>query len=628
MNKISRTQIISLILCFALVIPSLCFAATSTTASAAEYVFEERLLYGGTAIDVGNMIYYAAEDGLRLRAYGSDESRLLLTLDVSYLNYSRGKLWFIADNKVCSCLTDGSYLEVYRSYDEEISHLYVSDEFIYILRDESVFSLSEDSDECVFTRDGMKGFIPEYGTFRWVSDNPGYTDLPDELGDEIYIEYPDEYLTHYVNLNGEDVPASEVQGASGGDESAVTSTAINYTGPYVNVGNVTLPLANHMPGTFFSKNGQACLCHHTSATYCIENEGNCNCMRYYPTGNKATCDVDLLGAQCFAFARMVFYSCFGFIDHSMNSSLYYNVGTLQSGAVTANTLRELFMKAAPGAHVRMAAGHSVSILTMDDDFLVIYHGNAGGDGVVAAPCVVSTRRYTWEQFANSAAKGILYINMPYNYPGTSVRLTEKITGYYRLNANLNLRSAANTQSASLSVIPNGTIITVSEVNGYWGKTAYGGNTGWVFLEYATYYSGLSIQPSSGGTYTRDADGKYIRGSALKQTLDLFEQNFDKQNITVTSAEGTLLSDDDYVGTGCSVSIEVGGETVDSAVIVISGDVNGNGFIDVGDYVLIKRAVIGTVSLKNERYAAADISGDGSVGPDDYVMVRRYFLGTL
>ena len=96
MKKISRTQILSLILCFALVIPSLCFAASSTTVSAEEYVFEERLLYGGTALDIGDMIYCAAEDGLRLRAYGSDESLLLLPLDVSYLNYSRDKLWFIA----------------------------------------------------------------------------------------------------------------------------------------------------------------------------------------------------------------------------------------------------------------------------------------------------------------------------------------------------------------------------------------------------------------------------------------------------------------------------------------------------------------------------------------------------
>ena len=224
-------------------------------------------------------------------------------------------------------------------------------------------------------------------------------------------------------LNGE-----EQGGAARAAAPAAAGTAIDYQGPYVQVGATRLPLADHMPGTYFSKNGRACVCHHTADRYCIESVGNCNCMRYYPTGYAATCEIDLLGAQCFAFARLVFYKCFGFIDHAgINAGRFHSVGSLSRGAATANTVRELLGKANTGAHVRLSAGHSVSILTMDENFLVIYHGNAGGDGVPSSPCVVSTRRYTWAQFADRAAQGIEYVNVPNEYHGpmTGYQISEE-----------------------------------------------------------------------------------------------------------------------------------------------------------------------------------------------------------
>ena len=268
-----------------------------------------------------------------------------------------------------------------------------------------------------------------------------------------------------------------------------------YSGPYVTVGTTTLPLADHMPGTFFTRNGEACTCHYS--TDCIANGSACNCMRYYPTGNKDTCEIDLMGVQCFGFARLVFYKCFGFLDHSMNSSLYYSVGSLSRSAVNATSIKNLLMKAAPGAHVRLSKGHSVSILTMDEDFIVIYHGNAGGDGIASQSCIVSTRRFTWAEFAEYSAAGVDYVNMPYNYPDSSVILTEKKVGYYRITSDngLRLRKEPNTNAEILAVIPFNTIVEVTETNQFWGKTTHEGNSGWLFLEYTTFYSALEIAPS-------------------------------------------------------------------------------------------------------------------------------------
>lgn len=401
------------------------------------------------------------------------------------------------------------------------------------------------------------------------------------------------------------------------------SAAASYSGPYVNVGNVTLPLEDHMPGSFFTQDGGPCDCHDT--VDCIANGAGCNCMRYYPTGDKETCEVDLLGVQCFGFARLVFYKCFGFIDHSMNSSLYYNVGSLSSSQINESSVKNLLMKAAPGAHVRLAQGHSVSILTMDEDFIVIYHANAGGDGVTTQPCVVSTRRYTWAQFATAAKAGILYVNMPYNYPDSSVVLTKKEIGYYKITSDngLHHRAETSTSSQSYGVIPYGTIIEVTEVDGFWGKTKYNGKTGWVFLEYTTFYSALKISPS-GNTFVIGDDG-YLRGIAWKMDFDAFSEHFDKQSLNVTSQSGADLSSDGYISTGAKVSLVIDGKTLDTATACLAGDVNCNGILDVGDYIIARRAYFGTFKLTDVQKSACDVSGNGEIDMNDYIYIKRYFF---
>ncbi len=401
-----------------------------------------------------------------------------------------------------------------------------------------------------------------------------------------------------------------------------TAEATAYTGPYVNVGSVTLPLADHMPGTFFTKNGKACNCHYS--TDCIANGSACNCMRYYPTGNKATCEVDLLGVQCFGFSRLVFYKCFGFIDHSMNSSLFYNVGSLSGGAVNETSVKNLLRKAAPGAHVRLSKGHSVSILTMDDDFIVIYHANAGGDGVTTEPCVISTRRYTWEAFAESAAAGIDYVHMPYNYPDSSVVLTEKAKGYYRITSDdgLRLRDESNTESTIHAVIPYNTIVKVTETDGFWGKTVYEGKTGWIFLEYTTFYSKLEINPT-GKIQLSKTDG-YLRAALWKITPEEFSEHFDKQSLVLKDASGNALASNDFIATGTKVSLVIEGKTLDSATVCLAGDVNGNGRLDVGDYLVIRRAYFGKYTLSGVYAAAADVNGSGKVDSYDYLILKQYF----
>ncbi len=407
------------------------------------------------------------------------------------------------------------------------------------------------------------------------------------------------------------------------EEQTARAVVSEYLGPYVTVGNVTLPMQEHMPGTFFTKNGKACTCHNTSSNYCIQSVGNCNCMRYYPTGDVSTCEVDLLGAQCFAFSRLVFYKCFGFIDHSGNSSLYYSVGSLSRGSVNANSIKELMMKAAPGAHVRLAKGHSVSILTMDNESITIYHANAGGDNVVSQPCIVSTRRFTWQEFADYSLAGVQYVNMPYNYPSSSGVVFAK-EGFYKLTSDVNLRAETSTQSEVLAVVPNSTVLDITQVDGYWGKTQYNGKEGWVYLLYSTLYSQKTLTPS-GTSFISDGAGN-MKSIAWQTDLDSLNEYFPKHSLVVTDSKGQQRTSNQYIATGDTLSLIVNGETLDSAVICLAGDVNSNGRLDVGDYMALKRYIFGTYKLNDMQIRAGDINANGSIDSADYTLIKRYFFG--
>ncbi len=409
---------------------------------------------------------------------------------------------------------------------------------------------------------------------------------------------------------------------SAGEVYAVDSEENSYTGPYVTVGDVTLPLSEHMPGTFFTKDGKACTCHNTASGYCIASVGNCNCMRYYPTGVKETCEVDLLGAQCFAFARLVFYKCFGFIDSSQYSSLFYSVGSLSSGEVTAESVKALLTKAASGAHVRLSKGHSVSILTMDDESITVYHGNSGGNGVATEPCVISTRRFTWEQFASYSSAGIQYVNMPYDYPDSETFVSNKV-GYYKLTSNLNLRASATTQSESLGVVPINSTVLVTAVDGYWGRIQHGELEGWIFLQYTNFVSSPEVTPS--GERIVLGDDGYLRISIAKLTVDSLMEYFDSQNLRVTTASGEEIPTEGFVGTGSVVSIQAGDETVDSTTVLVAGDLDGNGAVDAIDYTIAKRIVLGTVTPDPLALLSADVSRDGSVDTVDYTIIKRYCI---
>ena len=58
-----------------------------------------------------------------------------------------------------------------------------------------------------------------------------------------------------------------------------------------------------------------------------------------------------------------------------------------------------------------------------------------------------------------------------------------------------------------------------------------------------------------------------------------------------------------------------------------GDVNGDGAVTGADYLLIKKHVLGTISLTGSALAAADVNNDSTVSAQDYIYTNRFVLQT-
>lgn len=62
------------------------------------------------------------------------------------------------------------------------------------------------------------------------------------------------------------------------------------------------------------------------------------------------------------------------------------------------------------------------------------------------------------------------------------------------------------------------------------------------------------------------------------------------------------------------------------IVVVKGDVNGDGLIYATDYVCIKNHIMGKKKLEGAYLKAADINNDNNIYATDYVKVKNYIMG--
>ena len=117
----------------------------------------------------------------------------------------------------------------------------------------------------------------------------------------------------------------------------------------------------------------------------------------------------------------------------------------------------------------------------------------------------------------------------------------------------------------------------------------------------------------------------LRQVPVGTTAAQFTANIHQKNIRVLK-DGKQVSADTPVGTGMVVQLLAGETVVGGWVIIVTGDVNGDGKLSITDMLAIKSHLLQKSSLSGIHAQAADTSGDHNISITDFIQIKAHILG--
>ena len=131
---------------------------------------------------------------------------------------------------------------------------------------------------------------------------------------------------------------------------------------------------------------------------------------------------------------------------------------------------------------------------------------------------------------------------------------------------------------------------------------------------------------------RDTEGsEYITGMEPYTTVEDFLNNLKNDRDTVNVYEKTeteIVSIDDIVKTRYIVKLSINGTVYDQLVLVVKGDINGDGYITVADINKSKNEISGKIEFDEIEKAATDINIDTYNTVADINKMKNYISGKI
>lgn len=124
-----------------------------------------------------------------------------------------------------------------------------------------------------------------------------------------------------------------------------------------------------------------------------------------------------------------------------------------------------------------------------------------------------------------------------------------------------------------------------------------------------------------------AGDKYLTNVADCLSVTDFFNNLVNENsrLKLFKSDGTTLVTSGYVATGYIVKLYDGSNVIDSIVVIVPGDCNGDGEIKSGDYVKIRKEIMDEPIVGEVYRIAADINKVSGITSADYVRVRKIIM---
>lgn len=128
-------------------------------------------------------------------------------------------------------------------------------------------------------------------------------------------------------------------------------------------------------------------------------------------------------------------------------------------------------------------------------------------------------------------------------------------------------------------------------------------------------------------FTVNTAGKTVSGISAGFTADRFLEAFGEEGyISLVTAEGQAVEGDVLVGTGMKVVLSDGDVVSAEYTVMVTGDVSGDGKINISDMVAIQAHILGKETLSGFAATAGDINGDGKINISDMVALQAHILG--
>lgn len=117
--------------------------------------------------------------------------------------------------------------------------------------------------------------------------------------------------------------------------------------------------------------------------------------------------------------------------------------------------------------------------------------------------------------------------------------------------------------------------------------------------------------------------EYITGVAKQTKVSDLLLNVEPEDAKVLTSQGDIVSESSYVGTGMKVTVP---DTEICRTILLKGDVNGDGKINVLDIGEIQKHVLQVKTLTGYQYMAADLAGRNDLSVMDMLIIQKDILG--
>ena len=153
-----------------------------------------------------------------------------------------------------------------------------------------------------------------------------------------------------------------------------------------------------------------------------------------------------------------------------------------------------------------------------------------------------------------------------------------------------------------------------------GKGAYSGTVSRNFVIYKDIPDKITSQSVS-VNQSSSIISKITVGTKVSDILNKIDQ---KKYVAVYNGN-TRVSSDTLVATGMKVVISDGNNIKKQYTIIVTGDVNGDGKINVADMMSVKSHILKKSTLAGNWYSAADANGDSKINVADFMSIKGYIL---